>query len=129
MRKINRRIEEGFRTKWNFPGYIGAIDEKHVNIKAPANCFSYVDVGSNGRASDGGDFTNSSLVNILKNKTHNIPKNAVVVGDEGFGLTSVLMRPYPFRGEVDKRKRIFNYRLSRARRMVGNSFEILVSRF
>ncbi|KAG5869546.1 hypothetical protein JTB14_018678 [Gonioctena quinquepunctata] len=147
------RIEESVRIKWNFPGCIGAIDGKHVNIKAPTNCgsdffnykgcnsivllalvdddycFSYVDVGSNGRASDGGVFTNFSLFNLLKNKTRNIPKDAVVVGDEGFGLTPFLMRPYPFRGEVDKRKIIFNYRLSRARRIVENAFGILVSRF
>ena len=30
-------IEEGFRTKWNFPNYCGAIDGKHVNIQAPKN--------------------------------------------------------------------------------------------
>ena len=30
-------IEEGFRTKWNFPNCCGAIDRKHMNIQAPKN--------------------------------------------------------------------------------------------
>ena len=30
-------IEEGFRTKWNFPNCCGAINGKHVNIQAPKN--------------------------------------------------------------------------------------------
>ena len=30
-------IEEGFRTKWNFPNCCGPIDRKHINIQAPKN--------------------------------------------------------------------------------------------
>ena len=32
-RKDWEYIEEGFRTKWNFPNCCGPIDGKHVNIQ------------------------------------------------------------------------------------------------
>ncbi|KOB67064.1 Uncharacterized protein OBRU01_20376 [Operophtera brumata] len=71
-----KRIEHGFRTKWIFPDCVGVMDGKHINILAPDDtsdyynykgthsiillalvdddyCFSYVNVGTNGRASDG----------------------------------------------------------------------------
>ncbi|KAJ8946659.1 hypothetical protein NQ314_008831 [Rhamnusium bicolor] len=92
-------------------------------------CVSYIDVGSNGRSSDGGIFANSSLKKMLENRTHNIPENSVVVGDEAFALKTYMMRPYPFRGVLDRKKRIFNYRLSRARRVSEKFVGILVSRF
>lgn len=39
------------------------------------------------------------------------------------------MRPYPQRGGLDDSRRILNYRLSRARRIVENAFGILSNRF
>ena len=46
-----------------------------------------------------------------------------LVGDEIFPLKTWLMRPYP--GSLDNEHRISNYRLSRARRTIGNAFGIL----
>ena len=52
----------------------------------------------------------------------------VLVGDEAFDLKSYLMKPYPSRllGDYD---RIYNYRLSIARRVSEKAFEILTNLF
>ena len=101
--------------------------------------FIYVDVGCQGRISDGGVFRNSSLFSAIKTNDINIPPPDtlpnldthfpyVFVADDAFPLTENLMKPYAKRG-LNRKERIFNYRLSRARRLSENAFGILVSRF
>lgn len=54
----------------------------------------------------------------------------VILGDEAFPLMENLMKPYARQQSlVDRTKAIFNYRLSRARRIVENSFGILAQHF
>ena len=52
----------------------------------------------------------------------------VIVGVSAFPLTENIRKPYPAKELTDIR-RIFNYRLSRFRRISENAFGILVNRF
>lgn len=156
-------IASDFLMKWNFNHCIGALDGKHVLIRPPANSgsyyfnykhnfsivllalvdaeykFIYVDVGCNGRVSDGGVFKNCSLSKALEEGKLNLPaaKNLpggerpvpfMIVADDAFPLKENIMKPYSQTG-LTTEKRIFNYRLSRARRIVENAFGILSNRF
>ena len=98
--------------------------------------FIFVDVGKNGRISDGGVIEHTEFLRRLNNGQLNLPENHETVnnlnfaflGDEAFALTNNFLKPYAQR-ELDHDKRIFNYRLSRARNVVENAFGILSSRF
>lgn len=94
-------------------------------------CFRYFDVGTNGRANDAAVFAKSSLNSALedvKNKLH-FPKDGVFVADDAFPLRNYILKPYGRSTHLCRKQKIFNYRLSRARRIVENAFGILVSRF
>lgn len=100
--------------------------------------FLYVNVGANGRAHDAAVFNESSLQEGIKNNLFDFPPDTelpgssnkvpyVFVSDEAFRLTSRVLKPYGERS-VNSNK-VFNYRLSRARRVVENAFGILANKF
>lgn len=158
------KLAESFNERWNFPHCLGAIDGKHVVLQAPIKSgteyvnykgqysivllaivdasysFIYVDVGCQGRISDGSILKNANFLselragnlhlptdNALHGRTKPIP--FVFIADDAFPLQNHIMKPYPKNKESDSRKRIFNYRLRRARRTVENAFGILSAVF
>jgi hypothetical protein len=56
------------------------------------------------------------------------PLPYVILGDEGFGLKPWLMRPFPG-SNLPPKEAVFNFRLSRARKVVENAFGILAARW
>ena len=99
--------------------------------------FIFVDIGCNGRVSDGGVFYGTAVAKGLREKKLALPSPLpgrekpvpyVILADDAFPLQENIMKPYPFKNN-DVFCRVFNYRLSRARRMVESSFGILATRF
>ena len=108
-----------------------------------ANCdFTLVDIGEAGRQSEGGIYNNSKLGMAIDRNLINIPEPITIneysvtkkflfdfVADEAFVLKPFMLRPFPRRNDLNLYELIFNYRLSRARRVIENTFRILTSRF
>ena len=101
--------------------------------------FTLVDIRDSGRESDGSVFAASNIGHALNNNWLNLPDPTslpnssvvspyVLVGDEAFPLKHNLIKPYA-RATLNEAKRICNYRISRARRVIENCFGILASRF
>ena len=156
-----KQISVEFGEQWQFPHVIGAIDGKHIRIKAPrksgttynykgffsiqllAICdakykFIFADVGQYGSNNDCAVLSNSSIGKRLEQGTLQIPPAEKIpgidmeipyylLGDEIFPLEPWLTRPYP--GNQPEPEQIFNYRQSRSRLPIENSFGILVARW
>lgn len=101
--------------------------------------FIYIDAGANGRISDGGVFNNCSFSTALGNGSlhlpapqplpgHDINVPFVIVADDAFAFKPEMMKQ--FTGiHLSATQRVFNYRLSRARRCIENAFGVLSARF
>ncbi|CAK1580953.1 unnamed protein product [Parnassius mnemosyne] len=103
--------------------------------------FISVDIGAYGSSSDSTVFKNSAFGKklegsqlILPSPTY-LPKDEngenmpyVFVGDEAFALSEHIMRPYP-RRNLSVTQRVFNYRLTLARRFVECTFGILTNKW
>ncbi|XP_025996798.2 putative nuclease HARBI1 [Solenopsis invicta] len=101
-----KKIANEFENRWNFHNCIGALDGKHVMIQAPPHsgstyynyklfhslvllavcdaeyCFTFLDIGAEGRQSDGGVFRNSNLYKALEENLIRIPPPDVI-GNNG----------------------------------------------
>ena len=158
-----REVARRFGSRWDFHHVCGALDGKHIAIRAPSNSgtvfhnykgffslillgladadykFLWADVGANGSSSDCAVFNASPLRTALETgdigfpAPHPLPHDDqntsyFLVGDDAFPLRKWLMKPFSHRN-MSREERILNYRLSRARRVVENSFGILAHRF
>lgn len=157
------KIKDDFYNLWNLPNCVGAIDGKHVVIKAPvrsgsefhnykktfsivlmAACdarykFTLIDIGSAGGNHDSAVFKASGFGDAILKQYLNIPgpqelPNTNIqfphffAADAAFPLHESIMRPYPG-SNLGIRKNIFNYRLSRGRRTIENTFGIWSSQW
>ncbi|RXN14784.1 nuclease HARBI1 [Labeo rohita] len=108
-----KEIAEGFSTKWAFPHCLGAIDGKHITIKAPADSgslyynykgqfsivllavvdanylFRVVDIGAYGKSSDGGSLSACAFGRALREGTLNLSDDEPLPNGEHLG-------PVPF---------------------------------
>lgn len=155
-----QEIAKNIENRWNFPNCGGSLDGKHIRITKPYNSgsyyynyknyfsivlmalvnadyeFLYVNVGCNGRNSDGGVIESTRFFDKLLENKLNLPDNNctrnnmnfVFVSDDAFALHPNIIKPYSDKS-LTHAERIFNYRLSRVRRTVENAFGILANRF
>ena len=155
--------------RWHFPNCFAATDGKHIELMHLHNSgslyinykklfsivlmaladydskFLFVDIGFQGRISDGGVFRNYDFygapvcneinlplptevpqLNPWWNSTEPLP--FVFVGDDAFPLTNFCMKPYPLTGLTEE-ERLFNFWLSHFRRIGKNTFGIWSNRF
>lgn len=119
---------------YNYKGYHSIVLMAIVDANYE---FIMVDVGANGRISDGGVIENTVFYRKLMSNDLNLPKNSettcglnfVFVADDAFALHRHILKPYPRKILDSDAKKIYNYRVSRARRCVENAFGIMASRF
>lgn len=102
--------------------------------------FTCIDVGAYGSSNDSNVFKKSNFGRRLAANQLHLPQNQrlpgdsgmpmpyIFVADEAFGLSEHILRPYGQRG-LSEVKKVFNYRLSRARRMVECTFGILANKW
>lgn len=91
----------------------------------------YVRAGIPGRCNDSGAFKDTKLYKGLAERTlmsqhvqviENVKVPLLLLGDSAFPLQPWLMKPFVHRGTLTEEQVGFNYRLSRARRVVENLF-------
>ncbi|XP_023945469.2 uncharacterized protein LOC112051172 [Bicyclus anynana] len=121
---------------FNYKGYNSIVLLAIVDSKYR---FIYVDIGAYGKESDSTIFHNTKLYDLLMRGDLPTPTSRplpgfqepvpfVFVGDEAFSISNNVMRPYSGK-HLFVKQRVFNYRLSRARRYVECTFGILANKW
>jgi len=121
----------------NFYNYKGFHSIVLMAICDSNYCFSYVHIGAYGKDNHASIFGDTAVFQAFENNVLNLPGEEeilthslpyVLVSDEIFPLKPWLMKPYPARNLTEE-KRVYNYRLSRARRTIENTFGILSAKW
>ena len=108
----------------------------HSNSKAFFVIFIFSGFGASG---DAKIYNESEIAEAVQNGTIGFPDPDLLlqddqyipyffIGVDAFSLNKNFQKPYGHRG-LTREERIFNYRLSRARRISENAFGILANRF
>ena len=133
-------------TFFNYKGFYSVVLLALVDHKYQ---FLYANVGFQGRISDGGVFKSSDLYRGIQSSSLSIPEPTplpktgdpcweedeypsipyVIVGDDAFQPAEYMMKPFSTKRHQSEEHLVFNYRLSRFRRVSENAFGIFVSRF
>lgn len=135
---------------WNYPMLLGTSNNGSHNFNYKQRLsvvllalsdahlrFLYIDVGTNGRVRDGGVYAKSMLKKAMGGNRLNMPLEGLLpgtstamhyhmVGDDMFPMSVRMLKPFPGQN-LHSGKRIFIYKLSRARRVIENAFGVLCS--
>lgn len=139
--------KQQWQEKFQFPSAIGVIDCTHVRILRPhvhgdeyvnrkgytsinvqATCnanewFTSVNAEWPGSVHDSRILRNSSVFQVMQN----IPENALLLGDEGYGISRWLMTP--FRNPESPQQRRYNILFTKERVIIERCFGQLKRRF
>lgn len=133
-------IESPILSGTEFYNYKGTFSLVLFAVVDASYNFIYASIGCQGRISDSGVFKSTSFQKLMENCSLNLPEKSVLPGrnklspyvfvaDDAFPLSPCILKPYSGHQDKGSKNRIFNYRLSRARRVVENVFGIMASIF
>ena len=135
---IRIQCPEGTGTLFhNYKGYFSIV---LLAVCDASYNFTLIDIGQYGSNNDSGVLARSEIGQRFASGSMHLPAPATLegccydplpyylLGDEIFPLKTYLMRPYPGK-KLQENQAVYNYRHSRARRVIENTFGILVSRW
>ncbi|XP_067633791.1 uncharacterized protein [Eurosta solidaginis] len=100
--------------------------------------FIYINIGAPGRCNDSQIYNSSLLKKVLiedevlaanKKNISGVQMPICILGDSAFKFSTTLMKPYAFSTDLSEEKKLYNYMLSKCRRVAENAFGHVKARF